>query len=506
MENTGRKSYRNILKSTAVFGGVQVSTTLISIVRGKLVAVVLGSAGMGLYYLLSNAAACIQQIASLGIPLAAVRDVSQANESGNAAVLLRTARILRTMVGVTALLGLVGTALFSPLVARLTVGDAGYEGYFLLLAAAVFFSLLGSGESALLQGMRRYKSLAAISVVLPLCGLLVGVPLYWLWGTEGIVPAMVLQGAVHYVAGRWLADRNGLRGRGTQPRVSLRQTWLVGRGMILLGVVMMLATLLGSLSAYALSAFICAVGSMSDVGFYQSAAAITQQCSGLVFSAMGTDFYPRLSAVVCRDRAAAYRLVNEQTEIVLLVIVPVSMIIISFVPFIIALLLTPEFRVIRQVVRFMGLAVILKAFCFPMDYIALARGDKRFFFWAEGVFSNAKMLLIFMLFYSFKGLNGLGYAALCNAATDVPVSLLLTRLRYGYRPFAATWRLLARLLLMASACFAASFVESPAVSYPLMGIITLSACLYAYRQIDRRVGVRALIASRLPRRRTADAP
>lgn len=504
MDYTGRKSYRSILKSTAVFGGVQVSTMLMNIVRGKLVAMVLGSAGMGLSYLFSNASACIQQMASLGIPLAAVRDVSQAAGDGDEAALLRTARILRTMVAATALIGLAGTVLFSPLVARLTVGDPGYQGYFMLLGAVVFFSLLGSGESTLLQGTRQYKSLAGTSVIVPLCGLLVGVPFYWMWGTRGIVPAMALQAAVHYAVTHWLAGRNGLRGR-RLPRVSWRQTWRAGRSMILLGVVMMLAALLGNLAAYALSAFICHVGSMNDVAFYQSAASITQQCAGLVFAAMATDFYPRLSAAVCRDREAAHRLVNEQTEIVLLVIVPVSMIIIAVVPLIIALLLTPEFQVIRRVMRFMGLAVILKAVCFPMDYIALARGDKRFFFWVEGVFSNVKMLLVFMLFYRFRGLDGLGYAALCSSAADVLVSLVLNRWRYGFRLSATTWMLLVRLLLMASVCFAASFVENPPVSYTLMGVATLLACLYAYRQIDRRVGVQALVAARLGRRRDADA-
>lgn len=504
MSGTGISSYRRILKSTTVFGGAQVAAMLINIVRGKLVAMILGPAGMGLSSLLTNAANCIQQFASLGIPMAGVREVSQA-DAENRAALLRVARVVRTMMFACALLGLAATVASSPLTAWLTVGEPGYQVHFMLLGLVVFFSLLGNGENTLLQGTRQYKGLATSTVVMPLCGLLLGVPLYMAWGTDGIVPAMVLQAATYYAAVRFLADRKGLR-TNRLPRVSLRRTWQAGREIILLGMVMMASTLLGTLSTYALSAFISHAGSMDDVGFYQAANSITLQCSGLVFAAMATDYYPRLAAIVGRDTATAHRLVNEQLEIVLLVIVPVAMLIILFVPLLIALLLTPEFQVIRRMMRFMGFAVILRAVCFPMDYLSFSKGDKKFFFWVEGVFSNAKTLLVFILFYHYQGLEGLGHAALCSSSIDVLASILLNRLRYGFRLAGATLSLWLRLQLVAAACLAASFIAHPPTAYALMGLTTLAACLYSYREVDRRIGIKALITARLNRNKEHGEP
>jgi antigen flippase len=43
--------------------------------------------------------------------------------------------------------------------------------------------------------------------------------------------------------------------------------------------------------------------------------------AAFVLSAMGTDFYPRLTAVI-EDREAAVRAVNEQTEIGILLALP----------------------------------------------------------------------------------------------------------------------------------------------------------------------------------------
>lgn len=494
MGSRGKEAYRNIIQSTMFFGGTQVIVTLISMIRGKLVAMILGAAGMGLSSLLMSASGCIQQVASLGINNSCVPEVSQANIAGDRAALLAISRIVRAMMLVSAFAGMVLAVFLSPLTARLSVGDLSYLGSFALLGGAVFFNILGSGEYALLQATRQYRSIAASTVVIPLCSLLVGIPVYYVWGMAGIAPVLIVQSFVYYVSVRRFAVRSGLSA-GSSPRVPLRIVWNRGRGIIMLGITMMVAALFGNITVYGLSAFISNTGSIADVGFYQAAVGITSQCSGLVFSAMATDYYPKLAGIVRNDPDEAYRLVNRQIEIVLLIIVPIAMLIIMAVPLIISLLLTDEYQVIRLMMRFMGLSVIFKAVCFPMDYISFSRGDKKYFFWLEGVFLNIKMFAVFAVFYRCFGLDGLGYAALCSSLIDVAVSIVMNRWRYGFRMSRASAAVFVRLTLIASACFAFSFISRSAVSYALMGTSTLLCCAYSYRQIDRRVGIGEVIAS-----------
>ncbi|MFK2296755.1 hypothetical protein ACIXMS_19505 [Bacteroides fragilis] len=61
--------------------------------------------------------------------------------------------------------------------------------------------------------------------------------------------------------------------------------------MAILGVVMMISTLLGNLCSYSLNAVISHWGSLNDVGLYQAANSITNQYVGVVFAAMGADFF-----------------------------------------------------------------------------------------------------------------------------------------------------------------------------------------------------------------------
>ena len=72
-------SYRNILKGTAMFGGVQVFNILINLLRGKMVAVLLGPEGMGISSLLAAASNTLQQFSSLGLNLSILKSKEKMN-------------------------------------------------------------------------------------------------------------------------------------------------------------------------------------------------------------------------------------------------------------------------------------------------------------------------------------------------------------------------------------------------------------------------------------------
>jgi len=63
---------------------------------------------------------------------------------------------------------------------------------------------------------------------------------------------------------------------------------------------------------------------------------------GFVLGAMATDYYPRLTAAIS-DTATATRLVNEQTEVALLLCAPVLLAMLGLAPWVIHLLYSAEF-------------------------------------------------------------------------------------------------------------------------------------------------------------------
>lgn len=489
-------NYRKIVSSTAIFGGAQAVNVVVNAIRGKLVAAILHSTGMGIMSLLTNAANTLQQFALMGINIAAVRNISQEKENSNEHVLATTIRIVRYMVLIASILGLVLTLVFSPLMSQMSFESLDYLPYFLLLSVAVFMNIMGTGEMAVMQGLRRYKRLAICSILPPACGLLLSIPIYYIWGVRGIVPAMILSATIYYAAIRLYSYRDKTP-RNKRERITLHAIWTQGQEIIQLGLVMTFGTILGAITTYALAAFISNTGTIADVGFYQAGNAITTQYIGMLFTAMATDFYPRLASMAKEHMSEARRFVNQQTEIVLLVVTPLAMLMIFTAPLLISLLLTEEFQTIQTMVRLMGLACIFKALCFPMDYMAYAKGDKNYIMWVEAIWGNLKTFTVISTFYLFFGLNGLGYGALCSAVIDVVVSLILTRWRYDFRLTSDSTHLLVIMLLAAGCCFTAAFIPITWLSHWLMGLSTLACCIYCLQQLDRRMNLRTLLKRRL---------
>jgi O-antigen/teichoic acid export membrane protein len=483
-------SYRQIVSGTAVFGGVQFMTVVMNIIRGKLVAFLLHSTGMGFMSLLQNAANTIQQFALLGINISAVRNISQVEKEGSAEALAATVRIVRILVLGASFLGLLFTLSLSPLMSQLSFGTSDYTSFFLLLSLSVFFNVMATGEISVMQGLQRYKQLAFCSVVPPVCGLLVSVPIYYFWGIQGIVPAMILSAIIYYAFIRYNSYRNRTE---TRQRLSARTVWHEGREIIQLGLVMTIGTATGAITTYALTTFISNMGSVDDVGFYQAANFITMQYTSIIFSAMATVFFPKLSSMIKTQTAEAHRLVNQQTEIVLLIVTPLSMLMILTAPILITLLLTNEFQSIRTMIYFMGLASIFKAFCFPMDYIAYASGDKKYILWIETVWGNAKTFTVMALFYYFYGIDGLGYGALCVSIIDALVCTVLIRLRFHFRLSATVLHMLAVMLLLALCCFGAVYLPSVSLRYSVMSLSTAICIGYSFYALNRRLDLRAVL-------------
>lgn len=461
--------YRSIMKGTALFGGTQMVSVVANVLRGKMVAELLCAAGLGISSLYMSTLMPLQQFFSMGMPVAvvsAIAAITAADADGRQRVAAHVTAFRRCL-GVLALMGAAFMVASAPLLSRMSFESAEHTTAYMLLAAALFFLIMESGETALLQSRRCMKQVAMRNVVNALVSLLLGVPFYWWLGVHGIVPAIIVSTGSVWCYSRWQTRRLTPGAK----RQSWAETWSLGRGIVTLGFFMMLAALLGNVTNYLVNTSIRHFGSEADVGLYAAATSITSQYVGLVFAAMATDYYPRLSALTDNLREVK-RLVSQELELVLLIVAPLVAVLIVTAPLLIRILLTEEFLPLTSVVRLTGLAIICKAACFPLDYVALAYGRKRYFFWMEGVWCNVKTLVVIVSFYYVWGIQGIGWAALTSGLIDVLVTTLMTRWIFGI----GTWRLQLRcfvpLILSGGLCAALSFSDSPWLSW---GGMTASA-------------------------------
>ena len=121
-----KNSYRQIMKATSLFGGVQFFQIIISVVRSKFVAILLGPSGMGVVGLLTSTTGLISGITNLGLGTSAVKNISEANATGNEKRISTVISVLRRLVWGTGLLGAIVTLLLSPWLSQVTFGNRDY--------------------------------------------------------------------------------------------------------------------------------------------------------------------------------------------------------------------------------------------------------------------------------------------------------------------------------------------------------------------------------------------
>ncbi len=421
-----RTAYRGIFKATSLFGGVQLWKILIEIVKQKFIAILLGPTGMGISGLYTSATQLIQGLTSMGLSSSAVKNVAEANGSGDFQRISRVVTVLRKLVWVTGLLGMIVVIALSPILSKSTFGNYDYTIPFILLSVTLLFQQLSAGQSVVLQGMRKLKHLAKSGVLGSFFGLVISVPIYYFFGIEGIVPTLILSSITTLLLTWYFSRKIKIEKQNITPK----QTFQEGKEMLKMGLVMSLNSILVLGVAYIVRIFIVRIGGTDEVGLYTAGFAIVNGYVGLIFTAMGTDYYPRLAGVN-KDNQKCKEMINQQAEIAILIIAPIIMIFLLIAPYAITLLYSNQFTPITGFMQWAMLGMIFKAISWSMGYLIIAKGESKLFT-KTTLFFNSVFLINDILFYYIFGLTGLGIAFAINYFIHLFGLYIITNKKYKF--------------------------------------------------------------------------
>ena len=425
MVSKDESSYGHVLRYVGIFGGVQGLSILVGLVRNKVVAYFLGSDGMGLVSLFNSTINFISQSTNLGISFSAVRHVSELFDEGNDEKIQHFVKVVRAWSLLTAMIGMLVCVAVGPLM-NYTFSWGDHTLHFVLLAPAVGLMAVTGGETAILKGCRRLKALALIQVVNVFVALFLAIVFFSTFGQAGIVPVIVLMAFVMMLTTIWYSYKLfPLRLRGTHGVLG------EGMGMVRLGVAFVLAGILGSGAELLIRSFLNKVGDLDVVGFYNAGLMIAVTYSGMVFSAMETDYFPRLTSVV-GDRKQMCDMVNRQIEVSLLIASPLLALLIVFMPVVIPLLFRDDFTPVVAMAQVAVLSMYFKAISLPMAYLQLAKANSIGYLVLEGVF-DVMMVLFVMIGYHYWGLIGTGIALSLSYFSNVLMVYAYASIKYGYK-------------------------------------------------------------------------
>jgi len=425
MNEQQENSYSHILKYTSLFGGVQGIVIVIGLIRNKAMALLLGAGGMGFNALLMSIQNFASQCTNLGISFAGVPKLSELYERDDRQ-LDYYIRVIRLWSMIAAGLGLVFCICISPFVDEMSFSWGNHTLHFAMLGLAVAMAAVAGGELAILKATRRLSSLATIQSCTAVGGVLLSVPLYYFWHHSGVVPAIVMVAALNMVVTTAISHHY-------HPYLLQFERRMVKDGidMVKLGVAFVLAAAIGSCAEMLIRSFLSKEGGLNDLGLYNAAFTITITYAGMVFSAMETDFFPRLSAV-CQNIEDTNVTVNKQMEVSLLLLSPMLVLLMIFLPVLIPLLFSKEFVPVIGMAQVAVLAMYFKVLTLPVAYITLARRRSLAYLFLESAYF---VVFVVAVMFGFKtwGVYGAGIAIVVAHVFDYLLINGFAYWKYGYR-------------------------------------------------------------------------
>jgi PST family polysaccharide transporter len=234
-------------------------------------------------------------------------------------------------------------------------------------------------------------------------------------------------------------------------------------------------------------------------GIYQAAWGLSGLFAGFILGAMGTDFYPRLTAV-SNDRLAMIRLVNEQTEIGILLALPGLVGTLIFAPWVIHLFYTAKFLQSAELLPWFVLGVFVTVISWPQGFIMLALGSGKWFATTETISLGIQMgLTVFLL--KALGLWGVALAYflmhLISNFMVLAVSTHLIRFRWSVKVV----RMLLETTLLIAVAFLLRHLLPEWATLSVGAILTAGAGIYTLRGLAARIGPEhrlVLLACRFP--------
>jgi O-antigen/teichoic acid export membrane protein len=488
-----QKSYREIFKATSLFGGVQVINIIIAVVRSKFVAVLLGPTGMGISGLLYATTDFISRLTNFGIGTSAVKNVAEAASTGDEKRVVRVVTVLRKLVWITGILGLVITAVLSPWLSQITFGNKDYTLAFIWISSTLFFKQLTSGQLVLLQGLRKLDFLARANLTGSILGLIIIIPLYYYWRIDGIVPAIILIALTALLLSWYYSNKVNVKSE----KITIKETLTEGRDMLKMGVLLSLSGLISLGASYLIRIFISNKGGVDEVGLFSAGFAIINTYVGMVFTAMGTDYYPRLSAVA-NDNLEAKKMINQQAEIAILILAPILTIFLIFINWVIILLYSGKFVAVNEMIQWAALGMYFKAVSWSVAYILLAKGAARMFFWNE-LISNIYLLAFNIVGYQFAGLEGLGISFLIGYLVYMVQVFFVAKLKYSFGFDKVFLKVILIQLALGIACFIVIRTLISPWNYIVGSIFISISTLYSLRELERRIGLKEVFFNQIKR-------
>lgn len=411
-----------ILKSVTALGSSQGVMILCSLVRAKLVAVILGPSATGLFAVFNNAVDTVGSLTRLDLRRATVREISRVKTTSQAGMIstavLKTAWILGVVGGLV-------MALLSPVLSKISFGSSDYTSAFATLGIALVALSLQEGYYSIMTGRGYVRRFVISQMAGSICGLVVSVPLFFWLGLGSIVPSIIVYAVASAVVAAVMTGKTDSEKRSITAGEALRMIYPA----LKLGMWLTLAAFMTRGADYIFVSWMTNGWSVETVGVYNAGATLIGRTAALLLAALASEYYPRISSLGLNDNGEMNSHVGSQARVLLWVAVPLLVLFVILDRFVVEILYSDEYMSVVPYFAGAAAAVPLKIASWSLAFVILARGDGKLYLMTETI-SSLVSLVVNMTAFKTGGMEWLGYACLINEGLYFAIVSFACR-RYG---------------------------------------------------------------------------
>lgn len=399
---------------------------LVSLVRNKMTAVLLGPDGVGLLGLLQNWINLVSRISSLGLSTVGTQIIAKAVNDDS----VKRVNTLAQLILVVPLIIAGSIALLMVVWPQLDLGLSQFSpkaSYLFLLTIALLLTVLYMSTESIVRALNLSSKLALTNLYTNLAAVICAGLVMVQFGVIGIYVLLLL---VPLLAVFALSRELSPILKSKLP--SLEEVGRFVKTVVPVGLPVILSVPFVLGGQYISRIMIMESFGTTSLGYFQAACTLSFTAVGFLVTAMNLHYYPKLTQVINQSKTDAVRLINNQIRFGMAVGLPLVLVLLFGSGQFLKLLYASDFVQGREVMRFQLLGDYVRLLYMPILFVSIATSRTKYYFLTEVAAGLAYLAAVYMAVYV-ESFDALGQAGVVQSCVYVVMCYFLANLNIQYR-------------------------------------------------------------------------
>lgn len=469
------ESQKSIIKSTSVIASVQILKILFVFIQNKALAIIIGTAGYGIYGLFYTFSTMISSFATVGVDQASVRQVAK---NKNELVFGKTLWSIYFLLFSTSIFFFSIITFFRNRISVSLFGSESYSQQIIVIAVAILFNGLSQGFISILNGLQKIKYIALSQIFGVLTSTICSIIFIYYYKIEGIPYFILFASIVVFLFSFFYVKKIKL----PLERPSFVFLKKESTTILSIGAGLAYSAVIVSVFSYLSQIYIRENFGLEWVGMFNASNIISNVYLGIILTAMGVDLLPRLVQTI-NDKSETSKLIDFQIGFGLIFSTIGIIIILAFSNEFISLIYSDKFTGAKSIIKWHVMSAGLKILSYPLGYILIVkRQTVKYIIVQTTLWGGSYLLMVYLT--KIYGTNALGADFFTAFIVYLVIMYLFTKKNYKISKSCVFIIIVSWVLIFVAAISNAVFVYSRMllVINILLILITLLWSNYALRK------------------------